>query len=79
MHILCCVFHGLLKLTKMKRLVQIAAIAVLAMGLFGCAAKKEIQATYGSQHNVDAEIVSVGKDGTKMIKAWGHGKTAERE
>lgn len=61
----------------MKRLVQIAAIAVLAIGLFGCAAKKEIQATYGSQHNVDAEIVSVGKDGTKMIKAWGHGKTAE--
>lgn len=61
----------------MKKLVQVAVIAVLAFGLFGCAAKKEVMITYGSQHNVEAEIISVGKDGTKMIKAWGFGKTAE--
>lgn len=61
----------------MKKLLQITLVATLALGLSGCAVKKEIKATYGSQHNVEAEIISVGKDATKMIKAWGHGKTAE--
>ncbi|MDA3865730.1 MAG: hypothetical protein PF489_03150 [Salinivirgaceae bacterium] len=61
----------------MRKLLKITAIAVLTIGLFGCAAKKETVITYGSQHNVDAEIISVGNDGTKMIKAWGFGKTPE--
>ncbi|MFO7864813.1 MAG: hypothetical protein R6U85_12480 [Salinivirgaceae bacterium] len=61
----------------MKKLLQIAAVAVLAIGMFGCAAPKETVITYGSQHNVEAEIISVGNDGTKMIKAWGFGETPE--
>ena len=60
----------------MRRLVQISVIAVLAIGLIGCAAKKEV-ITYGSQNPVESGIISVGKDGTKMIKAWGIGKTPE--
>lgn len=61
----------------MKKLLQIAVVALLLYGLFGCAAKKEMKAYYGSEHNVEASIVSVGNDGTKLIKVWGTGKKVE--
>ncbi len=61
----------------MKKLVQILAIAVMAYAFMGCSAKKEMEATYSSEHNIEADIVSVGTDGTKMIKAWGFGKNPE--
>lgn len=61
----------------MKKLLQILVIAALAYGLFGCAAKKTMDATYESEHAIEAEIISVGNDGTKMIKSWGYAKTPE--
>jgi hypothetical protein len=61
----------------MKRFLQFAMVATLAYGMVGCAAKKEVVVAYGGGHVVDAQIISVGKDGTKMIKAWATAKTPE--
>ncbi|MDD2563655.1 MAG: hypothetical protein PHU27_05515 [Salinivirgaceae bacterium] len=61
----------------MKRLIQFITIATLAYGMAGCAAKKELMITYGSNHNIESQIISVGKDGTKMIKAWAFAKNPE--
>lgn len=61
----------------MKKLVQFAVIAVVTIGLMGCAAKKTMDATYESEHAIEAEIISVGNDGTKMIKSWGYAKKPE--
>ena len=61
----------------MKNLVKIMAVAIIAIGIFGCAAKKEMKAYYGSEYNVEAQIVKVGQDGTKLVKVWGTGKKVE--
>ncbi|MEA3316896.1 MAG: hypothetical protein U9R54_02965 [Bacteroidota bacterium] len=61
----------------MRKLLQVAAITVLTVSLFGCATKKAVKTTVRSEHNIDANIISVGNDGTKLIKSWGYGKKPE--
>lgn len=62
----------------MRKLLQVAVVSVLMIGFFiGCAPKVEI-IKWGNTHNPNTSITSVGTDGTKMIKAWGEGETAEQ-
>lgn len=61
----------------MKKFLQFAVVAFLAYGLIGCTATKEVVIPYGHNLNAEAEIISVGKDGTKMIKSWAYSKNPE--
>ncbi|HPW66678.1 MAG TPA: hypothetical protein PLS84_06290 [Salinivirgaceae bacterium] len=61
----------------MRKFLKFAAIAALSYGLIGCAATKEVVIPYGQNVNAEAQIISVGKDGTKMIKAWATSKNPE--
>lgn len=62
----------------MKKLLRVAVASALMIGFFiGCAPKVEI-IKWGNTHNPETSIISVGTDGTKMIKAWGEGEDAEK-
>lgn len=39
--------------------------------------KKELKAMYNSQYSYELICLGVGQDGTKAIKVWSYGKTAE--
>ena len=66
----------------MKRLFKTLAISAMGL-LLTCfvvnaqSRNKVRKLEYNSQYNYEVATLAVGVDGTKLVKVWGYGKTAE--
>ena len=66
----------------MKRLIKALALSAMSMMLVcvtvnAQSRNKVRKLEYNSQYNYEVATLAVGVDGTKLVKVWGYGKTAE--
>ncbi|MBO7144350.1 MAG: hypothetical protein J6W13_05915 [Salinivirgaceae bacterium] len=68
----------------MRKLVGIFAMGIAALLITGCSSSAGAQSRhkvrkleYNSAYNYEVATISVGVDGTKLVKVWGRGKKAE--
>lgn len=66
----------------MKVIFKTLMLSLVAVTLFGVNAdaqsrNKVRKLEYNSQYNYEVATLAVGVDGTKLVKVWGYGKTAE--
>lgn len=66
----------------MKKMIKTLAISAMGLLLTCCVVNaqsrnKVRKLEYNSQYNYEVATLAVGVDGTKLVKVWGYGKTAE--
>lgn len=61
----------------MKKLIYYTIVAFMSYFMVSCSATREVVIPYGLNLNAEAQIISVGDDGLKMIKSWAYSKNPE--
>ncbi len=60
-----------------KRLMLITTLLISALMVINAQSRRDLKAMYNSQYSYELMTLGVGQDGTKAIKVWSYGKTAE--
>lgn len=58
-------------------MISLVAIAMFGFNADAQSRNKVRKLEYNSQYNYEVATLAVGVDGTKLVKVWGYGKTAE--
>lgn len=56
----------------------IFTLIISILSISNAQTRKDLKAIYNSQYSYELMCLGVGQDGTKAIKVWGYGKTAEK-
>ncbi|MDO9633989.1 MAG: hypothetical protein Q7J05_02955 [Paludibacter sp.] len=60
-----------------KKAICITSLLFAVLMLLSAQSRRDLKAIYNSQYSYELLCLGVGQDGTKAIKVWSYGKTAE--